>query len=438
MNNLKGNRNDDNVIEWIVAIAVTYTISFSVLRSLFGLFFPALQSVFILSRNIFLILLLYFQVKHYGLRIKNKPFVFFFFLYCIYLFVYLYIKPIYKLEDLHQVPNTLLTFIFGTIQIVVYMLCADIVFKYFNTGKFLIVTTIITLLPSLFLIQYIGPEVLKRFGADEDMGVSMLAMGYSNSPMFVLSILFFYKIFSNKVISVFYASLVIIAVLYIIILGGERGPLVWSLANLLICNYLLSKNTNKYILLSFFVFLFVFINIEFFIDGLKRISPNAAERIESTVKEGDTNGRFNLDNPEGSTYIIGWNQFLTSPFVGSYFRMITNHKSFRGHYPHNVFIEVLMTMGLLGFIPFVYFLYKGWKRVCYVIKSGRCLDGQFACFVLFLSTFLQLQTTWSIVLNLSFWPFFYMMCVFDMPIKEKTSIGHIYMRIRQNEKEYYG
>ena len=167
-------------------------------------------------------------------------------------------------------------------------------------------------------------------------------------------------------------------------------------------------------------------NIDSIIGGIGHVSSHAAEKVESTLKEGDTNGRFDVNNPEGSTYLIGLNQFFQSPLWGSYFRLVTEHRSFKGAYPHNVFIEILMTMGLLGFIPFIAFLVKSWKKVNKVLKKENCTDGKFACLILFLSTFLQLQTTWSIVLNLSFWPFFYMMCVFDMPIKEKTSIGHIY------------
>ena len=154
------------------------------------------------------------------------------------------------------------------------------------------------------------------------------------------------------------------------------------------------------------------------IETLRPYVPRAAEKLELTFKEGDTNGRFDMDNEEGSTYIIGLKQFASSPIYGSNFRLIT-YRYFRGHYPHNVFIEMLITMGLLGTIPFILLLLKAYKKVLKVIKRGNLQDPQLCCLVIFLGVFLQLQTSWSIVANAAFWTFFYIMCIFDLKIVER-------------------
>lgn len=218
--------------------------------------------------------------------------------------------------------------------------------------------------------------------------------------------------------------------LFILGAGGERGPIIWTVVNLFIICFLMSKNPARYILFLIMGGILLLANIDNVLDVIENVSPKAADKLEATVKEGDTNGRFDTNNPEGSTYIIGLDQFASSPIYGSYFRLITNHRVFRGHYPHNVFIEILMTMGLLGFIPFVYFLLKGWRKVRRKIKTGNYSYSQLACLVLFLAWFLQLQTSKTIVYNTAFWLFFYIMCIFDAQIVEDRPK---YVKLSENE-----
>ena len=109
---------------------------------------------------------------------------------------------------------------------------------------------------------------------------------------------------------------------------------------------------------------------------------------------------------ENSGYILGIEQFLKSPIWGDYFRITDNNSFFKGCYPHNLFIEIAMTMGLIGLIPFLLLLKKTYINVIKLLQSQE--TNKISCVCLFLSVFLQLQTTGSIVLNGFFWFFLYL------------------------------
>ena len=356
--------------------------------------------------------MLLYQLKHFGLKIRWDYFIFFLG-YSLYILLYITQFSVYRLEDLVKGPTSVFNFFYRTAQVIEYILCAQTIIQHLNVTKYLMVSVVFATLPSLLFIQYVGIETLQIFGIDDnDDAISSLAMGYSNGQLLVLSVFFFFRLFKNKIASIVFSTVVITAGIYIIFAVGERGPVLWTMVNIAICLLLISKNVVKYVVLASIILILMWLNIDSIIDGISVYSPRTAERIEMTVKEGDTNGRFDTSNAEGSTYIIGWNMFTSSPIYGSYFRLVSNGH-FRGHYPHNLFIEMLMTMGLLGFIPFMCILWSGWKRVRKTMK-GNYTDSQLACVVLFLAAFLQLMTTTTLVFNSAFWCLFAVMCSLDL------------------------
>ena len=148
------------------------------------------------------------------------------------------------------------------------------------------------------------------------------------------------------------------------------------------------------------------------LEVVKEELPKTGRKLELSLKEGNTNGRFDTDDPKHSTYLIGLENFSRSPIWGYYFRLVTDYKGFQGGYVHNVVIEILMTMGLLGFVPFLILLFRAYVKSRKVFSSPY-LPNQMACLILFLCSFLQLQTTGSCVFNNHFWLFLYLLCCMD-------------------------
>lgn len=414
--------NDRNIYgEWLVALAVMFTATSSVSINVLNIFMPLLGSITGMLRNVTLLLLLMFQIKHFGIKVRDKHGFFFFIAYSSYIFLYLNVFTVYPIDELFHAPTSNFNFFYRTAQVLVYLMCAESVIRYFNGTKFLIVSFFTSILPSIFFIQYVGIETLQVFGQDKesDEFINSLILGYCNGPLIVIGILFYNKLLKNKFLSILFAAAIIVSASFVLMAGGERGPIIWTVVNLVICLFMTVKNVGRYVFLTLVCGILFFLNFDSIIKGLEKVAPHTAEKMESTVKEGDTNGRFNPDNPEGSTYIIAWNQFLTSPLYGSYFRLISNHRAFHASYPHNIFLEMMMTMGLLGLLPFVYLLLKAWGKVRRSFKHRRYTESQLLCLILFLSEFLKLLTTGTIVSNTTFWAFFYIVCNFDMPVAEK-------------------
>lgn len=59
-------------------------------------------------------------------------------------------------------------------------------------------------------------------------------------------------------------------------------------------------------------------------------------------------------------------QFLNNPVFGDKLRI-----DIRSKYAHNLFVEVLQTTGLLGFIPFTVLVFKAWKASFYILKYHK-------------------------------------------------------------------
>lgn len=421
--------------EWLVSLAVMFAATSNVFVNVLDIFMPILGSLTGVIRNITLLLLLMFQIKHYGIKVRNKNGFLFFVAYSFYIFLYLNVFNVYKMEENFHAPHSNFNFFYRTAQVLIYLLCAESIIRHLNGFKFLLVSFFVSIIPSIFFIQYVGIETLQLLGQDKNSEefISVLSLGYCNGPLITISILLYKHLLKNRLLCTMFAVMIIVSASYVLIVGGERGPIIWTMATLAICLFMTVKNIGRYVFLTLVCGLLLYLNVDNLIDGLKTVLPHTAEKIESTVKEGDTSGRFDLDKPEASTYIIAWNQFLTSPLYGSYFRLITNHSVFRASYPHNIFLEIMITMGLLGLLPFIYLLLKAWGKVRVVFRHREYTEGQLLCLVLFLSAFLQMQTSNTIVSNSMFWAFFYIMCNYNMPIVEKGMQTKV---VRESSSEY--
>ena len=170
----------------------------------------------------------------------------------------------------------------------------------------------------------------------------------------------------------------------------------------------------KYNFAFVFFMILVTFNFDIVLNLIRSIAPFTAERIYNFVYLGDTAHRLDFENQQGSAYFIAFKQFLDSPFWGSYFRLITSG-AFRGHYPHNLFLEIMITMGIIGLIPLLILLFK------VIMNVGRNFtlkveENQMVCFIIFLKVFLERQTTGSVLLDAQFWVFLYILLIFPLVV----------------------
>lgn len=163
-------------------------------------------------------------------------------------------------------------------------------------------------------------------------------------------------------------------------------------------------------LVSLFVVVFSLYSAkDVLLDKLGETNPKTANEIRKALDEGDTSGRIDFNHPESSTFLIGLNNFYESPLTGSYFRLKTNYIHFRGSYAHNIFIEILSTIGIFGFVLFLYLLVVSYNNCCRIFRNKQIIQI-FAFVILFLSSFLMMQTSRSLLLRTDFWLPFYILC----------------------------
>lgn len=393
----------DRNIEWIVAIAVLQ-LSILLFDNFCRWLFPSIGVIFTLLNYIVLLLMMSYQLHHYGWKNKSQLFLLFFFIYSIYVLVDMTVYRVYPLHELLGVPIGLPGFFILTTQIFGYLLCSETICRKFSFRKFFYLGVLFTLIPALIFVNIVGIHYFQfAEWTEENSALQVTSLTYSNVPLFVMALLCYDDLSENKTTSHIVSIAVLFAVGFVLLMSSRRGPLLWCIVNILICYFYKSRKSLSYVLFVSLLGLVIYYNIETVLGWISALFPTTGERIYGSIFEGATSGRYDADDQERSTYFLGFNQFLQSPIYGSYFRIITPDMKFRGVYPHNIFIEMLMTMGMLGFIPLCAFLKKIFinNRYSFILDKNKLV-----LFSLFLSSFLQLQTADTIVVNVWFWVLF--------------------------------
>lgn len=402
-------------IEWLVAIAVVQITTLGLFRTLVDTFeIATINSLLNYFSLLVMVLLIWYQLRHYGLKVYNKGFWLFYLVYCLYVLLDITIFRKYPLESLKSAPTSVFIYFHHLGISLGYLFCAPTIYHKFNLVKYILLSLLVCAIPSVLFAQYVGIEIIQSGLEEGDEGyINSLAITYANVPIIVALAVIFKKLLKSKWLSIIISSTGIALVLYVLLIYGKRGPMIWAFVNVTVCYLNISKNTKRYLLGIGIVVLSFVIFLDPIIDSVSEVLPRTGDRLERTFKEGHTAGRLDFNKPKHSTYLIGLENFSRSPIWGYYFRMDTNDQHFRGGYAHNVFIEMLMTMGIIGFIPLVVFLIKAYRKSRKMFKSTFATN-QVAMFILFQCAFLELQTTGTIVFKNDFWLFLYILCCFDI------------------------
>lgn len=415
----------DKSISWIVVLAIGFLGTYDIIQGLVRILYGEANFFFNVIRLLLVLLLLVYQKRHYGLGLWCKPFLLFFLIYSFYiLFDITFLQDILlRYGEKDALPNVGV-FLFKTILIILFMGCRDTIIENFSNWKFVFVSFFFTILPSLAYIELVGIEVLQLTKVDKDATdyLALLTIGYCCTPILVLLVMNLSSLFKPKWLNWVIAPLIILLAVYVVLACGERGPILWFLVNIMLCFFMKSRNKMKFILFFSFFCVLLYISIDLIIEKLYTIAPYTAEKIYMTVYEGYTAGRYDPSDSSGTTYGSAWNQFMSSPVWGSYFR-IQREFSYRyfAAYPHNIFLEIMITMGLLGLIPFILFLRKTFINASKMLQMKEKTNYN-ACVILFLSSFLGLLTSGTILLNTAFWLFFYIVYSYDKKYLCNSSI----------------
>ncbi|WP_298881811.1 O-antigen ligase family protein [uncultured Polaribacter sp.] len=323
-----------------------------------------------------------------------------FFLYLLYLY-YIFIVKI-DLSNIDAAGIVMPTkdkqlIMFRMTRLVFFPMLAVLLFRIrglnlFKLAKAILISLLVSLILALLVLNLsFGGMVDERLSIEGELNA--LNMGYWGATLFVLC-LFFVTKEKNKIQKIVISSLGFLIAFYIMLISGSRGPILYSLIIFYYYMFITSAFYKvKKIITIVLVFILLILVLDYTIltDIIGTYNPNLEERLISSVEDQEISGRDKL-------YEIGINQFLSKPITGDYFLLKSGH--YKGEYPHNILIEALMTLGLIGAIPFFILLIKTFNRVHYMIKRN---DNTSWIALIFLISFFKGMSTWNLYGNLLLW-----------------------------------
>lgn len=207
-------------------------------------------------------------------------------------------------------------------------------------------------LATLFYSHYIGNVSRLATNMVSEEVISPLILSYCSALGIgvVIMYLIYNKVsFKAKLLS----YLVIILNIIPFLLGASRGSIIALVLPFVIL--MISKSSAKTLikgtfLLIFFVFGLYFVDTYF-----------EASLFERFLSIGDDIESGSSSSARVIIWNYSWEQFLNNPFFGD--KLQTNNIDI---YPHNIILEVLQSVGLVGFIPFMILLIYSF-RICYIV-----------------------------------------------------------------------
>ncbi len=218
--------------------------------------------------------------------------------------------------------------------------------------------------------------------------LSDLALSYSGSIVIGLSLfnlLYLHNSFKFKLFNITALLFALIPFL----LGASRGS-VFSLIVPFIFIFLFNgAYSMKKRIIIFLVLGFLIVISAFFADIVGSSVFSRTINITADIESGnDSAARLDI----WYTSIL---QFLDSPIFGDF---VLNRKW--NFYPHNIIVEVLMSTGIVGFLPFLLLLFFTLKRSVLIIKNN-INDAWIS--IIFLQGLLMSLVSGSVTDNIVFW-----------------------------------
>lgn len=386
-----------NFVEKNIKILYILTLCFSLTFIVMDLKMQILHSIMTLLQYIsFLIVLVFWFKKRKELEysILFKLFLCFFGVYSLIIFLDITIYRQFPLEDMLGCPKSIKDFIINTLVIFSLLLFLPLL-RYVRRYDFLFNCFIILNTVSMFyLSNNLNNESLRN----------IVLMISCTTTSVALMVLVFKRKFFNLKMSKIFSCIVFLICIYVWIRCNKRGPILYFLLTYLLMFISKNRNNKKKVILFFFgVVLFIVLFQNIIVNILVYIAPELTDRFNETLVSGDTSGRL---GDEDSGYALALRQISENPWLGTYFRLTTPFGMWSGAYPHNFFLESIMTFGIIGTIPLLLFVikafYESYQNFRVKLVDEYLIRNLFFS-ILFINTFLSLMSTGTILLNRSFW-----------------------------------
>lgn len=394
----------------------------SVLEALLAHLMPVYASVTTYFRYTFVLLLFYIHSRENRPSIINKSFGVFFIIYSLYILWYMSLGREIPLSDMFAVPDSVSDYIIHWAYLSLLILCSDTIIKYLNIRYVLILWLIFILGLSLYYISLVGFETMQVVSREnyEAQFIGPLTFSY-NSSLVLVFVIFFNKYLSPwKKLNFILCVFVVVAVGYIWLAATKRGPILWSFVAIIIVYFFKNRNVFNYLVRVGIIVIILWELVPILLEMLKDFAPYSVERINAALYEGDTSYRL-TEGEEENVWVLAyeqWTKSISSFLLGTNCRITQMGSMFYGVYPHNIFLEFVITMGVLGLLYFVYHVSRIYMSINNTFKDDSNEKILFF-FCLFNCSFTTLMTTSTLVLNYSFWVSFGICASIPMFIEKK-------------------
>lgn len=324
----------------------------------------------------FLIVIVYiFNFRFNNFRIRFIDFfVFLFFLFFTLKVIYTELVLV-KIPLSHQWYEYIFYFLFFNYS--VYLFFRNINVKIYLSSIINVLLLSGLLLGCIVILFYrdiLFASQVGRFGAtiedNTDIILSPLSVAYSgalNVSLLVPILLNNFKKYSKR-LKIYYILNFLMS-MFLFVMGSTRGAFVVVILSLLL--YIFSqKGTTK---IKYLFYLFPILPIFYWF--LDATGSSLLVRISNTVEKQDSSGRDIL-------WKDAFDEFLMYPIFGGKIEV-------SGFYPHNIILEILMGMGIVGILLFFLIVVSSMKK----IKLNN--DNVFL-FIIFINGFFQYMFSGSL------------------------------------------
>lgn len=370
--------------------------------------YPWIATGLVMLEYVCILLLLILSVNDKTISKKGKDYKWIlalFVIYSLYIIYYVFINPAMPRKDMAQVPVSNFGMIQSMITTLFVMICATNFQQYLNVKTFIKVSaafmTIVLLTYSLtsdmsmYLYQKtLSGSALDKFDLSEYGLISTLTMSEFVQMAFILNLFARDSWTRNEGLNklIFWAAF--IALLSMLLIYGQRGPVLWLAVTILFYYFAKGKIGKTLVVSAAAAVLIIVLFGDSILGVFSKYNITLLERFMNVSDDGGS-GRFGSAE---SIYYSSFQQIMSGPFFGSNFRLITG--VYIGYYPHNFVLEFLMTFGIVFTLPLLWLIWKGVKISYYAIKQDAALS---VFCLLFINTYSYHLTSFTVVNDTKMW-----------------------------------
>ena len=266
--------------------------------------------------------------------------------------------------DVHLTDTTQLWFyIFGIIlPAMISVMLSYRVIDFNMALRWVYIGTVVTLVLSLFnnaSLLMSADEISGRSGGN--LALNTITFGHLGTTGIVLSLFFLSKGGVGLIKKMLIITVMLLS-FFIMLRAGSRSPILALAVIIIFWLFGRGKNIALGVSVTVLAVVLLFVFMDPILSFLGDISPIIESRLRASIYEGDSSGRDPL-------YIQAYQGFLDKPLLGSQFALFDSFGGFG--YSHNIILDALMGLGLMGGIVMIYIL---WISIKYAYKLIKWKD----------------------------------------------------------------